>query len=105
MIVRASWFMMAMLTTALFSVQAQEQPLGFPGDPLGAGPFVFDTAEQHKIRVVIVTKGLVHPWSLAFLPDGNILVTERPGRIRIIRGGVLDSTPITGVPAVRARGL
>ena len=51
--------------------------IGVPVPPLGAGPFVLDTAEQHKIRVTIVTKGLVHPWSLAFLPDGDKVVTER----------------------------
>ena len=43
---------------------------------------------------------LEHPWSLAFLPNGDILVTERPGRLRIIRNGVLDPLPIAGVPDV-----
>ena len=60
----------------------QKQPIGVPVPPLGDGPFIFDTAEQHKIRVAVVTKGLEHPWSLAFLPDGNMLITERPGRLR-----------------------
>ena len=78
----------------------QRQPIGVPPVPLGDGPFIFDTAEQHKIRVVVVTKGLSRPWSLAFLPDGRILVTERPGRLRIIRDGVLDPQPIPGVPEV-----
>jgi glucose/arabinose dehydrogenase len=87
-------------------VVGQEQPpIGVPVAPLGVGPFVLDTAEQHKIRVTIVTKGLVHPWSLAFLPDGSMLVTERPGRLRIVRNGVLDPTPVSGVPEVRAKGL
>src|SRR4029453_7320008 len=80
--------------------RAQQPEIGVPVPPLGAGPFVFDTAEQHKIRVTVVTKGLSHPWAIAFLPDGNMLVTERPGRIRVIRNGVLDPTPITGVPRV-----
>ena len=53
-------------------------------------PWVFDTAEQHNIRVSVVTKGLSHPWAVAFLPDGGMLVTERPGRLRIFRHGVLD---------------
>src|ERR1700674_723063 len=77
-----------------------QQQIGVPVPPLGNGPFVFDTAEQHKIRVSIVAKGLSHPWSLAFLPDGSMLVTERPGRLRIIRDGKLDAKPISGVPAV-----
>jgi glucose/arabinose dehydrogenase len=48
---------------------------------------------------------LEHPWSLTFLPDGNMLVTERVGRLRIIRHGVLDAEPVAGVPQVRAMGL
>ena len=67
--------------------------------PLGDGPWVFDTAEG-AIRVVVVTKGISHPWSLAFLPDGNMLVTERAGRLRIIRNGRLDPEPVAGVPKV-----
>src|SRR5258708_3066790 len=81
-----------------------KQPIGVPVPPLGDGPFSFDTAEQHKIRVAVVSKGLEHPWSLAFLPDGNMLVTERPGRLRMIRDGKLDPVPISGVPAVRTIG-
>lgn len=92
----------------LFAGWASAQTLArnaVPVPPLGDGPFVFDTAEQHKIRVTVVTKGLVHPWSLAFTPDGSILVTERPGRLRIIRDGALSPTPVSGVPAVKAAGM
>ena len=69
--------------------------------PLPSLPQTYFTAEQ-PIRVVPVVTGLAHPWSLAFLPDGSILVTERNGRLRVIRNGVLDPQPIAGVPAVRA---
>jgi glucose/arabinose dehydrogenase len=72
---------------------------------LGDGPWVFDTAEQHKIRVVVVTKGLANPWSLAFLPGGEMLVTERSGRLRIIRHGVLDPQPVAGVPLSKMQRL
>src|SRR5262245_45755120 len=64
-------------------------PVVWASPPLGDGPFLLETAQQ-KIRVVVVTKGLSHPWSLAFLPDGRMLVTERVGRLRIVRDGVLD---------------
>jgi glucose/arabinose dehydrogenase len=81
------------------------QPIGVPRQPIGDGPWIVDTAEQHKVRVSVVAKGLVNPWSLVFLPDGSMLVTERPGRLRVIRDGVLDPTPIAGVPAVKAQRL
>jgi glucose/arabinose dehydrogenase len=68
------------------------------------GPIVLETAIQRQLRL-FVTKGLNQPWSMAFLPDGGILVTERPGRLRIIRNGTLDPTPVAGMPAVRAQGL
>lgn len=56
------------------------------------------------VTVQTVASGLVNPWALAFLPDGSMLVTERPGRMRIVaRDGKL-SAPLTGVPAVYARG-
>jgi aldose sugar dehydrogenase len=80
----------------------QAPPIGVPPVPLPDGPVVLDTAEQHRIRVVVVSRNLSHPWSVAFLPDGNILVTERAGRLRIIRNGVLDPQPIGGVPTVHA---
>src|SRR5262245_37754069 len=64
--------------------------------PLPAEPMVLDTAEQHKIRVVVLAKGFAHPWSLAFLPDGDMLVTERAGTLRIVRHGTLDPQPIAG---------
>ncbi len=74
-------------------------PTGLAHRPLPDHPVEFDTAEGQKIRVVVVTKALEYPWSAAFLPDGSMLVTERPGRLRIIRKGVLDPKPITGGPA------
>lgn len=79
-------------------------PIVWPSPPLPDGPMVYDTAVQRQIRVV-PTKGLIQPWSMAFLPDGGILVTERPGRLRIVRNGALDPKPVAGLPAVQAQGL
>ena len=58
----------------------------------------------HDYRVVTVADGLRNPWSIAFLPDGEMLVTEQAGRLRIIRDGVLLPDAVTGVPDVVARG-
>ena len=55
---------------------------------------------QTGYKVTEIAKGLDHPWSMAFLPDGSMLVTERVGRLRLIKGGALLPEPIGGVPAV-----
>ena len=61
-------------------------------------------SDEHAFRVVRVVEGLDHPWSLAFLPDGRILVTEREGRLRVVSNGVLQPRPVGGVPEVVAQG-
>jgi len=61
--------------------------------------------QQYRVRVSTMTEGLSHPWSVAFLPDGRMLVTERPGRLRLINKDFkLDPQPVGGVPAVAAVG-
>ena len=75
---------------------AQQAPV--PQDP--ATPREFGVSGNQRIRVVPIATGLVHPWSIAFLPDGRtILVTEQPGRLRIIRDGVLDPQPVWSAPS------
>lgn len=62
-------------------------------------------SEEHALRVVVMTTGLVHPWSLAFLPDGRMLVTERSGRLRYVaKDGTLDPKPVDGLPATVEHG-
>lgn len=76
--------------------------------PALAAPSLAQTPVQrsalHDFRVVTVAEGLVNPWSIAFLPGGDMLVTERPGRLRIVRNGVLLPAPVAGTPEVLARG-
>src|SRR4051812_13163644 len=79
-------------------------PITWNSPPLPDGPMMYETGLVRPIRIT-ATKGLNQPWSMAFLPDGGILVTERPGRLRVVRNGVLDPTPVTGVPTVAAQGL
>ncbi|MBI1391288.1 MAG: PQQ-dependent sugar dehydrogenase [Alphaproteobacteria bacterium] len=55
-----------------------------------------------ELKIDTLAEGLVNPWSIAFLPDGDLLVAERPGRIRIIRDGLLLDTPVEGAPEVVA---
>ncbi len=61
-------------------------------------------SEKVRFRVVPLVSGLVHPWSLVFLPDGDLLITERPGRLRVVRHGRLLEEPIAGVPVVASTG-
>jgi glucose/arabinose dehydrogenase len=71
-----------------------------------ASPPLIDLPEtlfsaDYSIRVVELASGLANPWSMKFLPDGAVLITERPGRLRIFRDGALEPEPIAGVPEVR----
>jgi glucose/arabinose dehydrogenase len=61
-------------------------------------------SDEHEFRVVKLVEGLEHPWGLAFLPDGRMLVTERPGRLRIVKDGKLDPQAVSGVPQVAVHG-
>ena len=61
-------------------------------------------SNQHSFHVVKVVQGLEQPWSLAFLPDGRMLVTEKAGRLRVVRQGKLEPKPIAGLPQVTVHG-
>jgi aldose sugar dehydrogenase len=84
----------------------QGGPAGFPrlpALPFPDAPQEIETLAA-KVRVVPMHKGLANPWSIAFLPNGDMLITEKPGRLRIARNGTLDPQPVTGVPQVWAVG-
>jgi glucose/arabinose dehydrogenase len=81
----------AMTLTAATAVSAQD-----------AGEF--RRSAWYDYRIVTVAEGLVNPWSMAFLPNGDMLVTERPGRLRIVRDGELLAAPVEGLPEIYVRG-
>ncbi|MCG6860517.1 MAG: PQQ-dependent sugar dehydrogenase, partial [Chromatiaceae bacterium] len=83
-----------LLCLAVVGCEAQTGPAKISGD----------VSEAKGWRAEVVSDGLSHPWSMAWLPDGSMLVTERTGRLRLIRDGVLDPRPISGLPPVLAYG-
>ena len=70
----------------------------------GQESLVFQSQGGPAYRVATVVDGLEGPWSFTWLPNGDMLVTERPGRLRLVRDGQLVAEPITGVPEVRYLG-
>jgi len=79
------------------------EDVGIRPQSVGAGPYCFDSAEQHDIRVDVLTRGLSHPYSLVFLPNADALLVERGTRLRLIRNvtsatPLLVQTSISGVP-------
>lgn len=70
---------------------------------VGLAAQIVETQAQ-RLRIVELANGLEHPWGLAFLPDGRMLVSERPGRLRLITDGQLEQQPVAGLPAIVAQG-
>src|SRR4051812_37904328 len=91
------------LAIATAGLAQQPPPIGAAPVTLSATPYVFDTAEQHKIKVTVLAKGLARPFAIDFLPNGDLLVSERGSGLRVIRaattpGAKLDPQPIEGMP-------
>lgn len=82
------------------SVQAQSRALQSGDNADRVVTVEVQKSARHNFRVVTVAKGLDHPWSMAWLPSGEMLVTERTGRLRIVRDGNLEPDPVAGVPRV-----
>lgn len=91
-------FLIGFTASAAVGAQNRASP------PLGELPAQLFSAD-YTIGVELLAEGLHNPWSLRFLPSGDILITERPGRLRILRDGELDPNPIDGVPEVRRTAL
>ncbi len=72
--------------------------------PEGPVPLSGDVPEAEGWDVELIVDGLEHPWSMVWLPGGEMLITERPGRLRIVRDGTLDPEPIRGLPQIYADG-
>lgn len=100
------------LGLALFATPAVAQnapQYAVPAPPLSSAPYVIDTAEQHAIKVSVLTKAIARPFALEFLPDGDLLVAERGGNLRVIHmattpQAALDPAPIAGLPAPSVPG-
>jgi len=89
-----------MLRVSVWSILAAVLLLGTAGE-LRAERF---ETELYAIDVSVVTDGLDHPWGLAFLPNGDILITERRGTLRMVRSGELLSEPVAGLPPISQHG-
>jgi glucose/arabinose dehydrogenase/quercetin dioxygenase-like cupin family protein len=103
---RGVWLLAATSLAFCFHiVHAQQAPLGIEAVPLTQPEYVFDTAEQHKVRVVVVVHGLRHPFAVALLPSGDALVAERGAGLRLVHNAAgagpaqLDPMPLDGLPA------
>src|SRR5512147_2180364 len=75
-------------------------PMGIQGQPQNKEKK--QKAKATPVRTVTMATGLWHPWSLAWLPNGDMLITERNGKLRTVRDGKLDADPVAGVPPVHS---
>jgi glucose/arabinose dehydrogenase len=101
---------LALLTGQAQLAMAQQPAPGIPPLALTQPSYSFDTAEQHRLRAVVVARGLNHPFALALLPDGDALVSERGGKLRLVRNAagaagkptLVEPQEVAGVPVIAA---
>jgi len=109
---RIFFLAVASIAVLVFPGLAQQSPVPQPGIAqveLGTGPYTFDTAEQHKLRVTVVARNLVHPFSIAFLPNGDALMVERGSGLKLIHNATgaspaVDAEPVQGLPETPRAG-
>lgn len=95
-----------MALTGAAGLPAQQVSMGIPPLALTQPSYSFDTAEQHGLKVTVVARGLNHPYSIALLPEGDALISERGGALRLLRNAVgapgrptvLEAAPVPGLP-------
>jgi glucose/arabinose dehydrogenase len=101
----------ALAVAAVFaaaSVSAQQPTMGIPPMSLTQPSYSFDSAEQHGLKVSVVARGLNHPFAIALLPEGDALISERGGALRLLRNAtgapgrptVLEAAPVAGLPTL-----
>lgn len=94
---------LAAIALIALPASAQTPPPGIPVPPLADAPYIFATAEVPQMTVSVVARGFARPFAFDFLPGGDLLVAERSGNLRLIRGATgsqprLDPQPIEGMP-------
>lgn len=108
--IRRSGSAIAVLAIAACSLTPSNTVTSTPATPAAnlstvtSPPVVSAVETAQGVRQTTLIEGLERPWSMAWLPDGTLLITERAGRLRLVRDGVLEPTPIAGVPEVMSSG-
>lgn len=92
----------AVLLLTLPALTQAQQPAPTQAPPINSS--TVHRSVMHNFRAITVAEGLENPWSIAFIPGGDILITERAGRLRLVRNGMLRPEPIAGIPAIRTGG-
>jgi glucose/arabinose dehydrogenase len=106
MTIRIALAMAAMFASA--PMMAQQASMGIPPMSLTQPSYSFDSAEQHGIKVTVVVRGLNHPFAIALLPEGDALISERGGALRLLRNAtgapgrptVLEAAAVAGLPVL-----
>lgn len=96
----------ALVVVVSVAAASGAQAQATPPAPPAATPIETGTQRSalHNFRAVVVADGLENPWSIAFIPGGDILITERAGRLRVVRNGALLPAPVEGLPRIRTGG-